>query len=56
MDKYMNIKKQFELKADKENAIAMSKYMRNKFDFYGLKSPKRKEIYNDFIKSEKNQR
>lgn len=53
MDKYMNIKKQFELKADKENAIAMSKYMRNKFDFYGLKSPKRKEIYNDFIKSEK---
>ena len=53
MDKYMNIKKQFELKADKENAIAMSKYMRIKFDFYGLKSPKRKEIYNDFIKSEK---
>lgn len=49
----MNIKKQFELKADKENAIAMSKYMRIKFDFYGLKSPKRKEIYNDFIKSEK---
>lgn len=53
MDKYLEIKKLFESKEDKENAIAMSKYMRNMFDFYGLPTPKRKEIYNDFIKSEK---
>lgn len=53
MDKYLEIKKLFESKEDKENAIAMSKYMRNMFDFYGLSTPKRKEIYNDFIKSEK---
>lgn len=53
MDKYLEIKKAFESKEDKENAIAMSKYMRNMFDFYGLSTPKRKEIYNDFIKSEK---
>lgn len=53
MDKYLEIKKIFESKEDKENAIAMSKYMRNMFDFYGLSTPKRKEIYNDFIKSEK---
>lgn len=53
MDKYLEIKKLFESKEDKENATAMSKYMRNMFDFYGLPTPKRKEIYNDFIKSEK---
>lgn len=53
MDKYLEIKKLFESKEDKENAIVMSKYMRNMFDFYGLSTPKRKEIYNDFIKSEK---
>ena len=53
MDKYLEIKKVFESKEDKENAVAMSKYMRNMFDFYGLPTPKRKEVYNDFIKSEK---
>ena len=53
MDKYLEIKKMFESKEDKENAIAMSKYMRNMFDFYGLPTPKRKEVYNDFIKKEK---
>ena len=53
MDKYLEIKKMFESKEDKENAIAMSKYMRNMFDFYGLPTPKRKEVYNNFIKNEK---
>ncbi len=53
MNKYLEIKKIFESMEDKENAIAMSKYMRNMFDFYGLPTPKRKEVYNDFIKSEK---
>ena len=33
MDKYLEIKKMFESKEDKENAIAMSKYMRNMFDY-----------------------
>lgn len=53
MDKYLEIKKIFEEREDKENAIAMSKYMRNMFDFYGLPTPKRKEVYNNFIKLEK---
>ncbi len=53
MDKYLEIKKIFESREDKENAVAMSKYMRNMFDFYGLPPPKRKEVYNDFIKAEK---
>ena len=43
MDKYLEIKEIFESREDKENAIAMSKYMRNMFDFYGLPTPKRKE-------------
>lgn len=53
MNKYLEIKKLFESNEDKDNAIAMSKYMRNMFDFYGLTTPKRKEVYNDFIKSER---
>ncbi|MBQ7667995.1 MAG: DNA alkylation repair protein [Clostridia bacterium] len=53
MDKYLSVKKIFELNANKENAIQMSKYMRNMFEFYGLPAPKRKEVYDDFIKSEK---
>ncbi len=53
MDKYLEIKKIFESREDKENAAAMSKYMRNLFDFYGLSASKRKEVYKDFIKAEK---
>lgn len=53
MDKYLEIKKAFETIEDKENAIAMSKYMRNMFDFYGIPTPKRKDVYKDFIKLEK---
>lgn len=53
MDKYLEIKKLFEQNEDKENAIAMAKYMRNLFEFYGLATPKRKKLYKDFIKEEK---
>ncbi len=52
MDKYLEIKKIFESREDKENALAMSKYMRNIFDFYGLPTPKRKEVYHDLLKSD----
>lgn len=53
MDKYLEMKKSFETIEDKVNAINMSKYMRNKFDFYGLLTPKRKAVYKDFLKLEK---
>ena len=53
MDKFLEIKQQFESREDKENAIAMSKYMRNMFDFYGLPAPRRKEVYRDAIRSDK---
>ena len=53
MDKYLEIKKLFEQNADNQNAISMAKYMRNMFVFYGIASPIRKELYNDFLKREK---
>ncbi len=53
MNKYSEIKEIFEENADKENAAAMSQYMRNKFKFYGLPTPKRKELSKDFLKREK---
>ena len=53
MDKYLEIKKLFEEQSDEENAISMSKYMRNLFKFYGIPTPKRKVIYKDLLKEEK---
>ena len=53
MDKYLELKKQFEQNKNQEKAIAMSKYMRNLFDFYGIPTPKRKKLYNKFLKEEK---
>ncbi len=45
------LKKAFEAVENSENAIPMKKYMRNKFEFYGIKSPERKLIYSDFKKA-----
>lgn len=53
MTKYEIIKKIFENNRNNENAISMSKYMRDKFEFYGIPSLLRKEITKDFIKEEK---
>ena len=53
MDRYLEIKKQFESNRDEENAVKMAAYMRNLFSFYGLATPKRKAIYKEFLKEEK---
>lgn len=53
MNKYMHIKALFESKGDPERAIQMSAYQRNQFKFYGLAAPKRRAIYKDFLKAEK---
>lgn len=53
MDKFATVKEIFENSRNTQNAAAMSAYMKNKFDFYGIPSPERKELYKDFIKSEK---
>ena len=56
MDKYIELKKQFEDNRDNENAIKMTVYMRNLFPFYGLPTPKRKAVYKEFLKAEKSKK
>lgn len=41
----------FEASSNNDVAIQMEKYMRNKFKFFGIKSPQRKELYRDFKKA-----
>ena len=53
VNKYEIIKIAFEEKADVGKAIKMSKYMRDKFDFYGFPTPERKGVYGNFLKEEK---
>ncbi len=53
MSKYLKIKKVFEENKNEENAIQQEKYMRNKFCFYGIQTPIRKNLYKDFLKEEK---
>ena len=53
MDKYTKIKQLFEQNRDEENAVKMSKYMRDLFKFYGLATPIRKSFYKDLLKEEK---
>lgn len=53
MDKYIRLKNKFEQIKDKDDAILMSKYMRNLFKFYGVKTDKRRELYKEFLKEEK---
>ncbi len=35
------------------DALAMSKYMRNKFTFFGIKTPERRKIQREFVKVHK---
>lgn len=53
MDKYNELKKEFEAKRDREKAEKMAAYMRNLFPFYGVQTPIRRGIYRDFLKEEK---
>ena len=53
MDKYIELKRRFEENKDDNNAIQMSKYRRDQFKFYGIKAIKRKKIYKDLIRKEK---
>ena len=51
--KYTKTKELFEKNRDNENAIKMSKYMRDMFKFYGLATPKRKSFYKELLKEDK---
>ncbi len=39
----------FEANRDAENAVPMKRYMRDQFDYYGIKSPLRKELLRQFL-------
>ena len=53
MEKYFEIGKAFEENKNDEKAAAMSKYMKNKFKYYGIPTPLRKSIYRELLKREK---
>lgn len=53
MDKYQEIKETFELLRDEDNANKMSSYMRDKFKYYGIPTPKRKSVYKSILNKEK---
>ena len=44
------LEKSFEANRNAENAVQMKRYMRNQFEFYGIKSPLRKELLRQFLK------
>lgn len=51
MHKYVkSLKDIFEKKTNPTNAEPMAKYMKNLFPYLGIKTPKRKELFKDFIK------
>lgn len=52
-NKFKEIKKKFEQKANSKNAEKMSAYMKHNFEYYGIPTPERRLIYKDFLKSEK---
>ena len=39
--------------ANRANAAAMAKYMRNQFAFFGIKTPERRQLQNEFTKKHK---
>ena len=43
------LKELFEAKANWENAKHMKSYMRDQFEFYGIKTPERKELQKEFL-------
>lgn len=53
MDKYREIKEAFDLLRDEDNAQKMSAYMRDKFKYYGIPTPKRKAVYKSILNKEK---
>jgi len=50
MNNFINaLEKEFSANANKKIAIEQKQYLRNQFEFYGLKTPKRREIQKPFL-------
>ena len=47
------LENEFEKYRNLDNASHMAKYMRNQFDFYGIKTPERRSTYKDIIREAK---
>ena len=53
MEKYLEIKEAFEKNKNPQNAIVMSKYMKDLFKYYGIPTPVRKALYKELLNKEK---
>lgn len=53
MSKFEEMTRLFEENADSAKAQAMSDYMKNRFSFYGIQTPKRRALYKSFLANEK---
>lgn len=49
-DYFQSIEKSFHQHANAENAMQMKKYMKDRYEFFGIKSPLRKEIFRQHFK------
>ena len=52
MTKYTDLRELFAQNNDSEKAESMAAYMKNRFLFYGLPTPKRRAVYRGFLKEE----
>ena len=52
---YLYVKKLYEEHADPETAVPMARYMRDQFQYYGLKSPIRRKLVREFLKEKNKQ-
>lgn len=53
MSKFEEMTRLFEENADSAKVQAMSDYMKNRFSFYGIQTPKRRALYKSFLANEK---
>lgn len=49
-DFMQTIRSAYEAAGNRENAFYMKKYMKNQFDFFGIKAPERRQVSKEFIK------
>lgn len=53
MDKYDEVRRVFQERQDSAKAARESAYMRNQFVFYGIPTPRRREVYKALLNDEK---
>ena len=51
MDELTKVVEKFKVNGNEENAKAMKAYLKDQFEFLGIKSPERKDLQKEFLKS-----